>query len=102
MPQGHPHLCTDGIELAAGRARGHDGAAPSGDVRYLWTPTIRRHCTPARQAQGRNPAPLAQLAERLHGKEEVSGSNPEGGSARPVPAGLTNEDGAIGAPSVAA
>ena len=25
-------------------------------------------------------APLAQLAERLHGKEEVSGSNPEGGS----------------------
>jgi hypothetical protein len=25
-------------------------------------------------------APLAQLVERFHGKEEVSGSNPEGGS----------------------
>ena len=27
-------------------------------------------------------APLAQLAERRHGKAEVSGSNPEGGSNR--------------------
>ena len=27
-------------------------------------------------------APLAQLAERRHGKAEVSGSNPEGGSER--------------------
>ncbi len=26
-------------------------------------------------------APLAQSVERFHGKEEVSGSNPEGGSA---------------------
>ena len=37
----------------------------------------------SRTCLGRRPrhAPLAQLAECLHGKEEVSGSNPEGGSA---------------------
>ena len=34
------------------------------------------------QRDSENHAPLAQLAERLHGKEEVSGSNPEGGSGK--------------------
>ena len=46
--------------------------------------SFSRHVTPhvGRDTQRLyNPAPLAQSVERFHGKEEVFGSTPEGGSA---------------------